>query len=607
MKNKSLLVILLLFSQWSFSQTYTTGVVNLSSTAGLSMSVKLDITTNVTMTLTGPSGRWFALGFDASSMTAGTDVVGVHAVGLLPNFDAYLTGSAAPATDPQQDWTITSDQVASGVRTIIATRALNTGDANDYVFTAGTGTLSLIWARGNTSSFNYAYHGSGNRGIINATFSQVVAPPAPTGAAMQTLCTNSNLSQLSVNGTNVQWYSTASGGNPLPPNTILSNGTTYYASQTVNGVQSLNRLAVLVTLIAAPTAAPVFNNPVLSVCSPSNNITYSVNAVQNASSYSWVLSQGLSGTSQLTSISVSLTPNLSNGSISVSAVNQCGQGPTTIISITQHPSYFNNLVTTACDSFLWIGQWYVTSGTFTSNSQSQFGCDSISQLQLTVLNNSQSNINIGQCSPLLLNGQTYTQSGSYQQTLNSSLGCDSIVNIQFTLFSSDTVTIALEACDSIEIGGQLFTSSGLVPQLLSSTLGCDSLVLWQLTINPTLNVSIDTTVTDESYEWNGSSYAVSGIYSQIFTSAVGCDSIVTVNLTVLTSGVEELGFIIPYPTILQVGEWLHIHGQQWDMFDVYGNLVYTIPQLITKVRMDFPAGFYILKNREKTLRIMLIN
>ena len=607
MKNKSLLFILLLFSQWSFSQTYTTGVVNLSSTAGLSMSVKLDVNTNVTMTLTGPSGRWFALGFGASSMAAGTDVVGVHASGLLPNFDANLTGYNAPATDAQQDWTITSDQVAAGVRTIIATRALNTGDANDHVFTAAPGTLSLIWARGNTTSFSYAYHGSGNRGIINATFSLVVVPPAPTGAAMQTLCTNSNLSQLTVNGTNVQWYSTASGGNPLPPNTILSNGTTYYASQTVNGVQSLNRLAVLVTLIAVPTAPPVFNNPVLSACSPSNNITYNVNAVQNASSYNWVLSQGLSGSSQLSSISVSLTPNLSNGNISVSAVNQCGQGPTTIISITQHPSYFNNLVTTACDSFLWMGQWYLTSGTFTSNSQSQFGCDSISQLQLTVLNNSQSNINIGQCSPLLLNGQTYTQSGSYQQILNSSLGCDSTVNIQFTLFSSDTVTVALEACDSIELGGQLFTSSGLVPQLLSSSLGCDSLVLWQLTINPTLYVSIDTIVTNESYEWNGSSYAASGIYSQVFTSAVGCDSIVTVNLTVLTSGVEELAFIIPYPTILQVGEWLHVHGQQWDMFDVYGNLVYTIPQLITKVRMDFPVGFYILKNREKTLRILLVN
>ena len=170
MKNKSLILFLLVFSQWSFSQTFTTGVVNLSSTAGLTMSVKLDISTNVTMTLTGPSGRWFALGFGASSMAAGTDVVGVHALGSLPNFDANLTGNNAPATDTQQDWTITSDQVAAGVRTIIATRALNTGDANDYTFTAASGTLSLIWARGSSNSFAYSGHGNTNRGVVNATF-----------------------------------------------------------------------------------------------------------------------------------------------------------------------------------------------------------------------------------------------------------------------------------------------------------------------------------------------------------------------------------------------------------------------------------------------------
>ena len=170
MKNKSLLIFLLGFSQWSFSQTFTTGVVNLSSTAGLTMSVKLDISTNVTMTITGPSLRWFALGFGAVNMANGTDVVGIHSAGALTNFDAKLTGNAAPVTDALQNWTITSDQVAAGVRTIIATRALNTGDANDYAFTAANGTLSLIWARGSSNSFTYSGHGSTNRGVVNATF-----------------------------------------------------------------------------------------------------------------------------------------------------------------------------------------------------------------------------------------------------------------------------------------------------------------------------------------------------------------------------------------------------------------------------------------------------
>ena len=174
MKTKSLFLFILGFSYLSLAQSFTTGVVNLSSTSGLAMSVKLDISSNVTMTLVGPSGRWFALGFGAENMEAETDVVGVHSAGTLSNFDAKLIGYAAPVADALQNWTITSNQVVSGVRTIVATRPLDTGDANDYTFSAEEGTLSLIWARGSSNSFSYGYHGSSNRGVVNATFTPLV-------------------------------------------------------------------------------------------------------------------------------------------------------------------------------------------------------------------------------------------------------------------------------------------------------------------------------------------------------------------------------------------------------------------------------------------------
>jgi hypothetical protein len=174
MKTKSLFLFFLGFSFLSFAQSFTTGVVNLSSTPGLAMSVKLDIGSNVTMTLVGPSGRWFALGFGAENMEPETDVVAVHSAGALSSFDAKLIGYAAPVADALQNWTITSNQVVSGVRTIVATRPLDTGDANDYTFLAEEGSLSLIWARGSSNSFTYGYHGGSNRGVINATFSPLV-------------------------------------------------------------------------------------------------------------------------------------------------------------------------------------------------------------------------------------------------------------------------------------------------------------------------------------------------------------------------------------------------------------------------------------------------
>ena len=252
MKNKSLLLFLLVFSQWSFSQTFTTGVVNLSSTAGLTMSVKLDISTNVTMTITGPSLRWFALGFGAVNMANGTDVVGVHSAGALPNFDAKLTGNLAPFTDTQQNWTITSDQVASGVRTIIATRALNTGDANDYIFTATTGSLSLIWARGSSNTFSYAYHGNTNRGVINATFT-AVAPTLTISTSNSTICSGSSTT-LTANSTAGVSYLWSPGGQTTASITVSPIiTTTYTCTATENGASATANSVITVSSNSSST------------------------------------------------------------------------------------------------------------------------------------------------------------------------------------------------------------------------------------------------------------------------------------------------------------------------------------------------------------------
>jgi hypothetical protein len=80
---------------------------------------------------------------------------------------------------------------------------------------------------------------------------------SPTGSTTQSVCSGASVADLSASGTNIQWYSTASGGAPLSPSTALADGVTYFASQTVNGCESINRLEVTATvnaISAAPTA-----------------------------------------------------------------------------------------------------------------------------------------------------------------------------------------------------------------------------------------------------------------------------------------------------------------------------------------------------------------
>ena len=73
----------------------------------------------------------------------------------------------------------------------------------------------------------------------------VVAPP--TGNENQTFCTGETVGDLVVNGTTVVWYDAVISGNIVTNNTLLVNGTTYYASQTTSSCQSNTRLAVTVS------------------------------------------------------------------------------------------------------------------------------------------------------------------------------------------------------------------------------------------------------------------------------------------------------------------------------------------------------------------------
>ncbi len=77
--------------------------------------------------------------------------------------------------------------------------------------------------------------------------------PPPTGDAVQTFYSNATVANLIAAGTDVNWYDAAIGGNLLSPTTILVHGNTYYASQTIEGCESQNRLAVLVIIVLNKT------------------------------------------------------------------------------------------------------------------------------------------------------------------------------------------------------------------------------------------------------------------------------------------------------------------------------------------------------------------
>ena len=164
MKRTLLLLSLAITVLGAQGQTKSTGVVSLQS--GMTAKLDLNSTTSIaTLTLTGPSDRWFALQFgsfnNGDGMQAGEDVVYFNGTTLV---DAVHNGvGVAPSTDTN-NWTVTSSTAAAGTRTVVATRAFNTNNANDYTFVYADTTIDFAFAKMGSASFSLAYHGGGNRG-----------------------------------------------------------------------------------------------------------------------------------------------------------------------------------------------------------------------------------------------------------------------------------------------------------------------------------------------------------------------------------------------------------------------------------------------------------
>jgi len=115
---------------------------------------------------------------------------------------------------------------------------------------------------------------STSRFAVTATINS--NPSAPTGTATQSFYSASypTIANLSATGTSKKWYSVSSGGSELLTSLALANGTTYYATQTVNGCESTSRFAVTATLSAdLPSNVSACDSYILPALSVGNYFT----------------------------------------------------------------------------------------------------------------------------------------------------------------------------------------------------------------------------------------------------------------------------------------------------------------------------------------------
>jgi mucin-2 len=124
-------------------------------------------------------------------------------------------------------------------------------------YESATSTVALSTSLQLTSTTYFADNAAGNCGNRQAVVVTIfLAPGSDLGGLTICVVNNPNqatISSLAVSGNNIKWYTTSTGGLPLPNTTIILNGVVYYASQTnPNTGCETNRTPIVVTVKFRP-------------------------------------------------------------------------------------------------------------------------------------------------------------------------------------------------------------------------------------------------------------------------------------------------------------------------------------------------------------------
>ena len=169
--------------------------------------------------------------------TSGGTIAGSQTIcaGFVP---AAFTSTVAPGGNSgtlEYKWQLSTTGNSTGFADIAS--------ANASALAPGALTVTSWYKRLSKVTCDAAWPVAGESNVLEITVNQPSFTPGTFTVA-----------NLQATGTEIKWYSTETGGDALEATDAISNGTTYYASQTVNEVESKNRLAVTANIDPTPCA-----------------------------------------------------------------------------------------------------------------------------------------------------------------------------------------------------------------------------------------------------------------------------------------------------------------------------------------------------------------
>jgi hypothetical protein len=192
------------------------------------------------------------------------------------------------------------------------------------------------------------------------------------------------------------------------------------------------------------------------------------------------------------------------------------------------------------------GVYYTETGIYTESFTNSVGCDSTLEIDLTILESSESFIEVNACEEYTSeSGVLYQTSGLYYENFTSSFGCDSTLEIDLTILEKKESLVIIESCDLFISDTQItYETTGIYEENHTAKNGCDSLVVLDITINKSTIEHRTLQGCEKVYSDSETPYDQTGVFEEKFTSSLGCDSIISYSITIFeptSVSIEQVG------------------------------------------------------------------
>lgn len=235
-----------------------------------------------------------------------------------------------------------------------------------------------------------------------------------------------------------------------------------------------------------------------------------------------------------------LTGNMGSTTCMLLATDEHGASDFTAFDISVQANSFSSQNFEIChgDSVFIAGNYQKNTGVYQDILTNYKGCDSIvtSNLVVKPQNISYQTASICDGSGYVFGSTILTTTGLYSDTLQTFSGCDSIVELNLTVLHTANSYQTASICPSgtYTFGNATLSTSGWYSDTLQSVTGCDSIATLNLIVNTVATTILyDTIFLSEIFLFGNDSLTVAGTYSDTLWTWNGCDSVILLNLAVI--------------------------------------------------------------------------